>query len=91
MQLPLYRFIGNQRGWPNAKVGYINLPGKAADTKFVIAPWDEAVFESAIGEAKRIVDAVADQRFWPPQTPQYDDDFSQLLMSGVPEKPDYGE
>ncbi len=91
LQLPLYRFIGNQRGWENARVGYITLPGKAADAKFDIAPWKEAEFESAIKEAKRIVDAVADQRFWPPEPPQYDnDDFNRLMMLGVPERPDYG-
>ena len=91
LQLPLYRFIGNQRGWEDAKVGYINLPGKAADTQFVIADWNESIFQSAIDEAKRIVDAIAEQRFWPPGKPKYDDDFSRLLMRGIPEKPDFGE
>ena len=89
LQLPLYRYIGNQKNWLDAKVGYINLPSRFEDTRFVIADWSDAHFESAQREAERIVDSVAEQIFWPPGTPRYDNEgFGLLLMRGVPERPD---
>ena len=52
LQLPLYRFIGNQNSWPNAKVGYINLPSRFEDTKFLLADWGDDQFQSALNAAK---------------------------------------
>jgi hypothetical protein len=79
LQLPLYRHLVRAAKLPVGvstdlpiELGYIVLPLDLKSVGLILADWDEAMLRSADEKAREIVQAIRDQRFWPPVTPPPD-------------------
>ncbi len=94
LQLPLYRYIAQAMGIkPITEVGYILLPKKLDAICFCAAEWTESDYREAMRTAEQVVSGVLRQEFWPPGEPVYapGDEFAGILMSGVLERPEWGD
>ncbi|MEM6750581.1 MAG: PD-(D/E)XK nuclease family protein, partial [Planctomycetota bacterium] len=88
LQLPLYRYLAEQRGWgERIEVGYVCLPKALADTGWKPAVWPgsrdkvshEALHAEALDKAREVARAMRRGVFWPPGgLPRYADGFELL-------------
>ncbi|MEZ6117890.1 MAG: PD-(D/E)XK nuclease family protein [Pirellulaceae bacterium] len=85
LQLPLYRHLLSQ-AYANqpTELGYVVLP-KSAESKFLMAPWSAADFESADEVMYTIIRKIRDRQFWPPTTPPpaFSEDFAAICQDSV--------
>jgi ATP-dependent helicase/nuclease subunit B len=79
LQLPLYRHLVRSASLAvklpadvPIDLGYILLPKDATGVGLALAEWDEAFLQSADERAREILQAILDQKFWPPASPPPD-------------------
>jgi hypothetical protein len=81
LQLPLYRAFLADEGKPGAKIGYVNLPESAEETKF--STWDDytdELHESAMNCAKKVAEKICAGDFHQTGRAKYQGDFDGLLL-----------
>lgn len=85
LQLPLYRFLAAQHGYPDAQVGYIVLPKNPDDVSYQPGEWTTEQFDSAIEKAREIVMNIRSGLFEP--NPDFRsgefDDFATICRISV--------
>ncbi|MHC4768532.1 MAG: PD-(D/E)XK nuclease family protein, partial [Planctomycetota bacterium] len=85
LQLPLYRFIGEQHGiGGDATLGYIVLPKRAEDADLIPAEWSDAQIAGAIDRARDVVRDIRARRFEPnPDYSYIHDDLARICQTAV--------
>ncbi|MEO0475749.1 MAG: PD-(D/E)XK nuclease family protein [Planctomycetota bacterium] len=88
LQLPLYLDLAADLGVDHsAQLGYINLPKKVSDTRFVQADWDAEVLQAARDQRDFVIREVRAGVFWPPKLPPtFDDGLSGLCGDEVADR-----
>jgi CRISPR/Cas system-associated exonuclease Cas4 (RecB family) len=81
LQLPLYRFLLEEKYGAAVQCGYFILPDAVSETgiRLFDAMTDEA-YEKALLCAKAVVQAIRAARFWPPRDAAVDYDYQALLF-----------
>ncbi len=83
LQLPLYRHLVKGMGISEpVRLGYIVLPKDTSKTGEALADWDQATLESADHAAVEVVEALWQERFWPPASPPpaFFDEFAAICL-----------
>ncbi|HEX7008462.1 MAG TPA: PD-(D/E)XK nuclease family protein, partial [Phycisphaeraceae bacterium] len=85
LQLPLYRELARATGCDGRiELGYVLLPRSVADVGWAEAGWGEAEIDEAVEQARQVIRAVREGRFWPPgDVPEYADEFSGVCLDRV--------
>ena len=87
LQLPLYRWLLEGEGLPDAAVGYFNLAKNPKLTGVYVADWTDADHADAMATARDVVRDLGERRFWPPGDPaRFPDGFARLAADANPER-----
>lgn len=88
LQLPLYLDLAADLiGDGQTQLGYINLPKKVSDTRYVHAKWDADALASAYEQRDFVIRQVRAGVFWPPkQPPVFDDGLAGLCGDEVADR-----
>lgn len=79
LQLPLYRHLAEAFEVPqSAQLGYINLPKKVEATGYAPADWTDDQLKQADAERDRVIRAIRNHAYWPPNEPNEYDGFARL-------------
>lgn len=92
LQLPLYRHLYESIGPAVAAIpisavqlGYINLPKDPTAIGERMAGWTREELEEADEQARNVIRALREKRFWPPSEtpPTYEDEYSAICQDGA--------
>jgi hypothetical protein len=87
LQLPLYRHLAATKAISRPNVGYFSLPvsGKCAIS---CLDWTEHDFTEADKKVEEVVRNIRKRCFWPPSPTRYADEWADICMVGLLERPD---
>jgi len=84
LQLPLYRALARDNGFPSADLAFICLGKKQNAIAFEQAKWNEDELAGAEVLTAEIIRNIRDGMFWPPaDPPDYDDGLEYICMDRV--------
>ncbi len=87
LQLPLYRHIATSDEIRDPQVGYFSLP-VSESCKISLLEWTADQFQEADEKIKQVIRDIRQCRFWPPNQPNYRDEWEDICMVGLLERPD---
>ncbi|MGB0766394.1 MAG: PD-(D/E)XK nuclease family protein [Phycisphaeraceae bacterium] len=88
LQLPLYLDLSTNLGVSGrVELGYINLPKKRSQTRYVEADWDAQALDSAREKRDWVIRRVREGVFWPPKEPPgFDDGLAGVCGDAVADR-----
>lgn len=84
LQLPLYRWLIKPLNPPEkVELGYVQVCSDLGKIGLDLADWNPMELEGALEQAREVIRAIRQNRFWPPGEPVYEDEFAELCMDLV--------